>query len=247
MSGGAFSHQYNRQMKLGIMQPYFFPYIGYFQLANAVDEFVVYDRIEYTKKGWINRNRILVDGRDMYLTLPLRKDSDHLDIDQRSLADTWTSDRIKSLNRIRSAYRKAPYFDDTYSLIEECFLFENTNLYEFITNSLTKLFLKLEIKSRLRRSSEIEDLVTEKGEQRVIGICRSVGATNYINPVGGVEMYSRERFKDSGIELFFLKTNNIEYRQFDNDFVPNLSIIDVLMFNSPERVRELLDNEFTLI
>ena len=87
-------------MKVGIMQPYFFPYIGYFQLMNAVDEFVVYDNIEFTKKGWINRNRILVNGKDAFITISLKKDSDYLDVRDRYLADSWSSDRVKMLNRM---------------------------------------------------------------------------------------------------------------------------------------------------
>ncbi len=82
-------------MKLAIMQPYFFPYIGYFQLINTVDEFVVYDNIEFTKKGWINRNRILVNGKDEYITLPIKKDSDFLHVKDRFLAETWSKDSAK--------------------------------------------------------------------------------------------------------------------------------------------------------
>src|SRR4030042_5533275 len=98
-------------MKIAIMQPYFLPYIGYFQLMNAVDEFVIYDNIEFSKKGWINRNRILVNGKDSYITIPLKKDSDYLDVRDRYLAETWSSEKIKMLKRIIGSYRKAPRFD----------------------------------------------------------------------------------------------------------------------------------------
>src|SRR5438445_505000 len=106
-------------MRIGIMQPYFFPYIGYFQLINAVDEFVVYDNIEFTKKGWINRNRILVNGKDAYITIPLKKDSDYLNVNERWLADVWTVERKKLLNRITESYRKAPYYESIYNLAEK--------------------------------------------------------------------------------------------------------------------------------
>ena len=105
------------------MQPYFFPYIGYFQLMNAVDEFVVYDNIEFTKKGWINRNRILVNGKDFYITLPIKHDSDYLYIIDRLLADTWPIERKKMLNRIIESYRKAPNFNVVFSVIEKVLLF----------------------------------------------------------------------------------------------------------------------------
>ena len=93
-------------MRIAIMQPYLFPYIGYFQLMNAVDEFVIYDNIEFTKKGWINRNRILVNGRDSFITVPLKKDSDYLDVRDRYLADSWPSERVTILYRIKQSYRR---------------------------------------------------------------------------------------------------------------------------------------------
>jgi hypothetical protein len=120
------------EKKLAIMQPYFFPYIGYFQLVNAVDEFVIYDNIEFTKKGWISRNRILVNGVDTYISLPLKKDSDYLHVKDRYLADTWDIERKKMLNRITESYRKAPYFKETYEVIEKCILYEDRNLFKFI-------------------------------------------------------------------------------------------------------------------
>ena len=119
-------------MKAGIMQPYLFPYIGYFQLMNAVDEFVLYDNIEYTKKGWINRNRILVNGKDTYIGLPLKKDSDFLTIVERNLAENWPAERKKILNKISSSYKKAPQFGKVYPVIESAFMFEDFNLFNFI-------------------------------------------------------------------------------------------------------------------
>src|SRR5688572_4948402 len=106
-------------MKLGIMQPYLFPYIGYFQLMNAVDEFVIYDNIEFTKRGWINRNRILVNGKPVFITLPLRNDSDYLHVKDRFLADNWVLHRKKNLNRIVESYNKAPLFASAFPIIEK--------------------------------------------------------------------------------------------------------------------------------
>src|ERR1700749_4655397 len=113
------------------MQPYLFPYIGYYQLINAVDEFVVYDNIEFTKKGWINRNRILVNGGDAYITLPLKKDSDYLHVCQRYLADTWPAERKKMLNRITESYRKSPFFELAFPVLEQCVMFDDHNLFNF--------------------------------------------------------------------------------------------------------------------
>ena len=136
-------------MKIAIMQPYLFPYIGYFQLMNAVDEFIVYDNIQFTKKGWINRNRILFNEKDIYISLPLKKDSDYLDIINRTLADTWLKDREKMINRLIEGYKKAPFFESTFPVIKNAILFEETNLFKFIFHSLQLLNEYLDINTRL--------------------------------------------------------------------------------------------------
>jgi len=234
-------------MKLGIMQPYFFPYIGYFQLMNAVDEFVVYDNIEFTKKGWINRNRILVNGQDSFITLPLKKDSDYLDVRDRYLADSWTSERMKMLNRIKESYRKAPQFNSAYPVIEESILFEESNLFKYIFHSLDKVKSYLAIDTPLTISSTLTIDNRLKADKKVIAICKERNADTYVNPIGGIQLYIKDEFKNEGIDLHFLKANDFEYQQFDNKFVPWLSIIDVLMFNSREEVREYLNSFYTLL
>jgi len=232
-------------MKLAIMQPYLFPYIGYFQLMNAVDEFVVYDNIEFTKKGWINRNRVLVNGNDAYISFPLKKDSDYLDIRERYLAEVWITDRKKMLNRIHASYSKSPYFTDVYHVIEKAILFEENNLFLFILNSLNLVKDYLQITTSLITSSTIPVDHTLKAEKKVIEICKDRKAEVYINPIGGLGLYDKNEFKESGIELHFLKSDPIDYKQFENDFVPWLSIIDVMMFNSREQIKGYL-NLYTL-
>ena len=234
-------------MKIAIMQPYFFPYIGYFQLMNAVDEFVIYDNIEFTKKGWINRNRILVDGKDTYITLPLKKDSDFLNVKERYLAEIWLTERKKMLNRIIESYRKSPHFNTVYPIIEKCFLFEEKNLFQFILNSINAINEYLGISTSLIISSSIPIDHQLKAENKVVGICKSQNADSYFNPIGGTELYNKDDFKKEGINLFFLKTGDIKYKQFHNDFVPFLSIIDVMMFNSREEIKKHLDSSFTLV
>ncbi|OGU59486.1 MAG: hypothetical protein A2V66_17195 [Ignavibacteria bacterium RBG_13_36_8] len=234
-------------MKLAIMQPYFFPYIGYFQLMNAVDEFVVYDNIEFSKKGWINRNRILVNGKDSYITIPLRKDSDYLDVRDRYLAETWSSEKIKMLKRIIGSYRKAPRFDFVYPIIEKVILFEESNLFKFVLNSLKIVKEYLEIRTSFVISSTISIDHALKAEKKVIALCKARKATEYLNPIGGIELYEKDNFKDEGIDLQFFKTNDVRYKQFKNDFVPSLSIIDVMMFNSKEEIKEYLTSCYTLL
>jgi hypothetical protein len=233
-------------MKIAIMQPYFFPYIGYFQLINSVDEFIIYDNIQYSKGGWINRNRILVDSKDDYLTLPLKKDSDLLNVDQRFLADTWQTDRKKMLNKVFECYRKAPYLDHVYPFIEKCLCIEEKNLFKFVFNSIKETLLYLTINTKITVSSTIGIDHELRSEDKVLEICKAMKASYYINPIGGLELYNRETFNANGINLQFQKSNFFNYHQFKNEFVPWLSIIDVLMFNSKDEVKLFL-NEYKFV
>ena len=234
-------------MKLAIMQPYFFPYIGYFQLINAADKFVVYDNIQFTKKGWINRNRILVNGAAEYISLPLSKGSDYLNIDQRKLAGTFKTERIKLLRRINESYRKAPQFDTIYPLIESVITAEEENLFGFIYQSLQAVCQFLDIKTEFIISSTLPIDHQLRSQDKVIAICDALGANQYINTIGGKELYSKEIFQQYNIELNFIQSGTVEYPQFTNEFVPWLSIIDVMMFNSKEKVKEYLQNNYTII
>jgi hypothetical protein len=234
-------------MKIAIMQPYFFPYIGYFQLINLVDKFIVYDNIEFTKKGWINRNRILVNGRDSYITLPLKKDSDYLDVRDRSLADNWPTERKSLLNRIAGAYRNAPYFGPVFLLIEKCLLTEEKNLFRFLFNSLIAVNEYLQIKTPLVVSSTIPIDHDLRAEKKVLAFCKAMGATDYINPIGGVKLYKKDEFSSEGTDLYFIKSADVIYQQFNQAFVPYLSIIDVMMFNSRDEIRQYLTSSYTLL
>ncbi|WDE12077.1 WbqC family protein [Thalassomonas haliotis] len=227
-------------MKIAIMQPYFMPYLGYFQLIDAVDQFVVYDEIQYSKQGWINRNRILQNGKDAFISLPLKKASDYLFVKQRFLADSWQRDREKMLNRLACCYRKAPYFADAYGLIENILYCQENNLFDFIFNSITLVLAHLGITTPLVISSSLTEVQALKAEQKIFEICRQLGAKHYINPIGGVALYDKKNFSGQGLSLSFLQTDSIRYRQFGHDFLAHLSIIDVLMFNSPQEIRDLL-------
>ena len=233
-------------MKIAIMQPYFFPYIGYFQLINAVDVFVVYDNIQFTKKGWFHRNRILINGKDKMFSVPLKKDSDYLDVAQRELADSFYNESKKVIRRIKASYQKAPYYKKVMPLIEECFQRGSGNLFEFIHTSLELLIRFLRIDTTMIISSAIDIDHTLKSQNKVIAICKNLNADIYINAIGGQDLYMPEVFRNNGIELCFLKTKSIEYKQLDNDFVPWLSIIDVMMFNSKKEIKKML-NAYSLI
>lgn len=230
---------------LAIMQPYFLPYIGYFQLINAADLFIVYDNIKYTKKGWINRNRFLVNGKDALFSIPLKKDSDSLDIRDREISADFKKSKL--LNQIREAYRRSPYFERTFPLVERIVLEEETNLFGFILNSIRETCKSLAIGTEIAVSSSFPIDHSLAGKAKVVALCRHVGADVYINAIGGRELYSKEDFGAHGIDLKFLRTKPFEYEQLGGKFVPWLSIVDVMMFNSPDAIRECLDSNYELI
>ena len=224
------------------MQPYFLPYIGYFQLINAVDTFVVYDNIKYTKKGWINRNRVLANNQDEYITLPLKKDSDFLEIDKRFLADSFDEDKDKMLRKIASYYKKAPHFNAVFVLVTEIMSNPERNLFQFNYFSLIKICNYLNIHTNFVVTSTMPVNHDLKAQDRVLAICNYLKADVYINPIGGKTMglYDTGVFSDHGVKLQFLRSKNIEYIQFDASFVPWLSILDVMMFNSPSNIVQFL-------
>jgi hypothetical protein len=233
-------------MKIAIMQPYFLPYIGYFQLMNAVDRFVIYDNIKYTKKGWINRNRILVNGIDEFITLPLKKGSDFLHVDKRELPDGFKEERKKIIRKVEQAYKRAPQYEVVLPLFQKILVYPETNLFRYIHNSIREVSIYLEIDTPILISSSIPADHQLKAQERVIDICNALDATVYINPPGGVDLYSEEDFHLQNIELRFLQTGGISYTQFGNEFISNLSILDVMMFNDRSEIRNFL-NSYTLI
>ncbi len=232
-------------MKLAIMQPYFLPYVGYFQLIKSVDNFIVYDNIKYTKKGWINRNRMLQNGADCLFSLPLRKDSDALDVVQRFLSVDFS--RVKLLNQIIGAYRKAPHFDQSMQLIEQIICFKENNLFAYLHNSIVQVCQFLDIATTIQVSSSIEIDHELQSQERVLALCEATNAKVYVNSIGGLELYSKEEFHNRNIELKFLKSRLFEYCQFGKPFIPWLSILDLMMFIPQGDLRDLINHNYDLI
>ncbi len=228
-------------MKLGIMQPYYLPYIGYWQLLSAVDTYVIYDDVNYINRGWINRNRILIDGKPAYFNVPMLKASQNKKIDEIQVnADAGL--RKKNLRTLEMAYKKAPYFQEVFPLAEKIINSEETLLSEYLADSIAVICGYLDIKTKRLMSSSIAKNNELKGQDKILEICRLLGADEYYNAEGGQKLYSYEKFQAEGIQLKFLKCREIRYRQFGEQFEPNLSIIDVLMFNSKNTVLEMLSD-----
>ena len=227
------------------MQPYFLPYIGYLQLISAVDLFIVYDNIKYTKKGWINRNRLLQNDNDVMFSLPLKKDSDSLNVCERELAADFN--RNKLLHQFKNAYRHAPYFTQTFPLIEQVVDYDQSNLFEFLHHSIVKVCEYLGITTKIEISSSINIDHALKNQDKVLALCEVVSASVYVNAIGGIDLYSKETFHDKGLALKFIQSQPFEYPQFGQAFVPCLSIVDAMMFNSRETIQTYLSTHYALI
>ncbi len=231
----------DKPLTVAIMQPYFMAYIGYWQLITSADIFVIYDNIEYTKKGWFNRNRILEAGHDRLFTVPIKKDSDYLPVNKRFLSDDSETENARTLRIIQSSYKRAPQFQAVYPMIETCFTFPNKNLFEFIYSSVKTIAEYLDIDTKIVPSSQIDiDHDSLKADKKVVAICKALDADIYVNAIGGTELYDKDEFKSEGLDLKFIKSQPIEYSQLNHTFVPWLSIIDVLMFNDKEEVKRML-------
>ena len=223
-------------MKLAIMQPYLFPYIGYFQLIKAVDAFVVYDDVNFIKGGWINRNFILSQGGKSRITLQLQGASPNLLINQVLVG----GNKVKLLKSIQQSYSKAPQFSSVYPLIESVLLYDETNLAKFIDYGLQQICSYLGISPKWYLSSDLKKDTTLCGQDKVLSICAELSVSQYINVPGGRDIYNGEAFSSQGIKLSFIQPKEIKYSQFGKEFEPGLSIIDVMMFNDFEQCSNLL-------
>lgn len=227
------------------MQPYFFPYIGYWQLMNLVDTYVIFDDVNYINRGWIDRNRIIVNGQITYLNLPVLGKSQNKHINEINV----NKDRkfiSKTIKTIELAYKKSPNFAEVYPLFTDIMNCPEEKLSLFIKNSFEVIANYLGIKTKFVLSSQIDIDRNLKGQDRILAICKKIGATEYINAIGGMDLYSKSLFKENNINLYFLESGEIKYKQICDEFQPNLSIIDVLMNCSISEINGFL-NKYTLI
>jgi len=232
-------------MRLAIMQPYFMPYIGYLQLMNAVDKFVLYDDVNYINKGWINRNRILVNGQDYLFTIPLKDASQNKLINEIALSSDpkW---RGKLLKTIEQGYKKSPFYLSAFEVTEKIINFDAEKVSDWIAASLEIVAKHLGIQAEIIPSSTIYQNTHLKAQERILDICLQEKANHYINPIGGTELYDKAVFEEKAIQLNFIKSKPVVYPQFKNEFVPWLSIIDILMFNDVVDIQQFL-NEYELV
>jgi hypothetical protein len=227
---------------IAIMQPYFLPYIGYFQLIDAVDIFVIYDDVNYINRGWINRNRILLNNADRFITIPLSKASQNKLINEIKITDDAALQQKNILEQIKQSYKKAVSFEEFYPIVEKIILNPEQDLVGYLTNSLKEICNYLGIVFKPLLSSSIEKDNSKKGQSKIIEICKKLEAGRYINPAGGVDLYDKNSFESEAIDLKFISTKPIIYQQFKEDFIPYLSVVDLLMMSSKAQAKIFIKN-----
>jgi len=223
-------------MKLAIMQPYLFAYIGYWQLINEVDTFVIFDDVNFIKRGYINKNYILMGGKSHRFSLELIKPSQNKLINETKIVGNFT----KLLKTFEMAYKSAPYFKNIIPLIEIVLNQKERNLAKFIGYSIVLISVYLELDTKFIYSTDVDKDNSLKGQSKILNICKTLKATNYINSFGGIQLYDKNIFLEENISLSFIKTELVDYKQYENKFVPYLSIVDILMFNSKLEIRQML-------
>lgn len=229
-------------MKLGIMQPYFMPYIGYWQRINAVDEHVIYDDVNYIKGGWMNRNHILYNGTLKNFNIPLQGASPNKLINQVTV-DTNPVLQGKMMKTLEYAYKKAPYFYEAMEVLEPIITSKDDNLATYLEYELRSICRYMGITTRLVMSSSIEKDNSLKGRDKVVEICKKENADIYINASTGEHLYDKTDFKREGLQLIFIKdASKVRYKQISDNFIPALSIIDILMNCTKEKIQELLND-----
>ncbi|MCW5898882.1 MAG: WbqC family protein [Flavobacteriales bacterium] len=230
----------SQERRTAIMQPYVFPYLGYYQLFHAADTFVSLDDAAFINKGWVNRNRLLLQGGPHFFTIPLSARSQNVSIRDTRVApdDGW---RRKLLTTLGHAYRKAPYFDEVYPIFERVLALPGESVADTAERSLMLVLDHLGTPRSIRRASELGLDPELHGQDRILAICGAVGTDLYVNPAGGRELYLAERFKERGIRLRFLRSEIVPYTQGTaGHFEPGLSMIDVLMWNSRSSVLDMM-------
>ena len=226
-------------MKVAIHQPYYVPYIGYWQLINSVDTFAIADNYNYIKNGWINRNRILENDNIRYYNIEVDHVSQNKFISDHSLKPI---NKQCKLNQLKGFYSKAPYKKEGLELMEKVLSFDGSNLADFLYYSIQIICDYLGIKTKIIRTSDFEQDPSLKFTDRIFDYCKQMGADEYHNLIGGMELYSFEDFKEHGIKLAFINAIPYEYPQSSKEFIFGLSIIDIIMNNSKESIMNILNS-----
>lgn len=227
------------------MQPYFFPYLGYFQLINLTEKWIVFDDVNYIKRGWMNRNRVLKPERQdwQYLRFPVEKFSRGTKIKDIKIKnnENWKSKIIRQLEHYEDV---APYYNETINVIKGAFNTDTESLTKLNSRCLEKVcdFLKIEFSYSISSQNNYDYSDVDNSDEWALEISKQENADMYINPIGGKDFFEPRKYRDNDIEIKFLKIGDIKYSQKNSEFISNLSIIDVMMFNSRKEIKDMLNN-----
>jgi hypothetical protein len=215
-------------VRVGIMQPYFLPHLSYFQLIANTDYFCLHDKVKYTKQSWINRNRIIVNGKIEYITIPIQSSSDFDPIDKKLISNSF--ERESLLRKIELNYKKSPNFSDVFPVVLEILNHRNTNLFDFLQNSIISVCRYLQLETKIVKSSETGYDENLSKSQMVIDICKKLHGETYINSQGGIDLYKSSDFLENGIVLLFSKQIDFSYSNSIGETNSSLSVLDTLMW-----------------
>lgn len=221
---------------VAVMQPYLFPYLGYYQLLHHADVFVLYDDAHFIQRGFINRNRLLANGRPQRFTIPVIGASQNRRIRELRFGD----DRGKLAGSLRHHYAGTPEFARVLPLVESVLAEPERDVTQVCRASLQRVMDYLELPCAIRQSSELDYDRDADAAGKLASLCQTLGSNCYVNPVGGRDLYREADFRERGVTLSFLRMDAVTYPQAGGPFVPDLSIIDLLMWCTPERAREML-------
>jgi hypothetical protein len=225
-------------VRVGIMQPYFLPHLSYFQLIACTDYFCLHDKVKYTKQSWINRNRVILNGKIEYITIPVKSSSDFDHIDEKLISNTF--DRESILRKIELNYKKSPNFDDVFPVVLDILNYKNSNLFEFVENSIKMVCKYLQLETKIIKSSETGYDQNLTKSQMIMDICNKLQGDTYINSHGGIELYEASEFLKNEIVLLFSKQMNFLYSNSMGQTNSSLSILDTLMWANKNLLIEKL-------
>ncbi len=235
-------------MILASHQPYFFPYLGYFSLISAVDKFVFFDTSQYNRKSWMTRNRILKPNLNefQYINVGVHHTMFQAKLPECKLNPNqfWKNKLIAQLEHYK---KRALFFEETISILEKTFSNEEDTLVGFNMSSTIEITRLLKINTAIIRFSEFEHKIEKAAAAGFWGIemCKVLGMDTYINAPDGEAFYPKEEYEKSGIKLGFIQHKLNPYFQSNENFLPALSIIDVLMFNGVKKTSEMV-HDYTI-
>lgn len=226
------------------MQPYFFPYLGYLSLLKHTDEFILFDTVQFIRHGWIERNRMLKQGEGwLYIKAPIIKGSRDTVI-KDVLINNKEDWKTKLLAQLQPYKKIAPHYADVVTVLNDIFAQDYETIVEFNQASLERIgdYLGIDHDIKIFSKMNLEVEPAKAPDEWALNICKALGNVDeYWNPPGGQEFFDRKKYDDAGIKLVFQKPILSAYDQKREPFEPGLSILDVMMFNSPEEVNKMLD------